>query len=63
MTNLRKTQGEKFCKQIISELKTLNIPNAQFSIQFNEYDENDVLQEINMYMTPLDEETFHKIVA
>ena len=42
MTNLRKTQGEKFCKEIISELKTLNIPNAQFSIQFNEYDENEI---------------------
>ena len=28
-----------------------------------EYDENDVLQEINMYMTPLDDETFHKRIA
>ena len=28
-----------------------------------EYDDNDVLQEINIYMTPLDDETFHKRVA
>ena len=42
MTNLRKMQGEKFCKEIISELKTLNIPNAQFCIQFDEYDENEI---------------------
>lgn len=37
ITALRKTRGERFCGQVIEELKTLNIPNAQFAIRFNEY--------------------------
>ncbi len=40
LTELRKKTAENFCKAIVSELATLNIPNAQFSVEFNEYDEN-----------------------
>lgn len=40
LTGLRKTAAENFCKSVTSELKTLNIPNAQFSVVFNEYDES-----------------------
>lgn len=40
LTGLRKTAAENFCKSVTSELKTLNIPNAQFSVIFNEYDES-----------------------
>lgn len=38
LTNLRKSTAEKFCKAVTSELKTLNIQNASFEVQFNEYD-------------------------
>lgn len=41
LTELRKKTAENFCKAVVSELATLNIPNAQFSVEFNEYDEND----------------------
>ncbi len=37
MTALRKQVGTEFCAQVVSELETLNIPHAQFTIQFNEY--------------------------
>ena len=40
LTELRKKTAENFCKAVVSELATLNIPNAQFSVEFNEYDEN-----------------------
>ena len=39
LTALRKEIAEKFCKEVISELKTLNIPNANFAVEFAEYDE------------------------
>ena len=42
ITNLRKTVGGRFCQQVIEELKTLNIPNAQFAIEFKEYTKEDV---------------------
>lgn len=41
MTTLRKTSGEKFCARVVEELKTLNIKNANFSIEFNEYSPED----------------------
>ena len=41
MTELRKKDGEAFCNRVTDELKTLNIPHAQFAIQFNEYTEED----------------------
>jgi DNA repair protein RecN (Recombination protein N) len=42
ITVLRKTVGERFCKQVVEELKTLNIPHAQFAIQFKEYTKEEV---------------------
>ena len=39
---LRKNAGEDFCARVTAELKTLNIANSQFAIQFNEYTEDDV---------------------
>lgn len=41
ITALRKKHGEAFCTRVTEELKTLNIPHAQFAIEFNEYDETD----------------------
>lgn len=38
LTALRKEVAEKFCKEVIEELKTLNIPNAKFAVEFAEYD-------------------------
>ena len=38
-SKLRVSAAENFCKSVTSELKTLNIPNAQFSVVFNEYNE------------------------
>ena len=40
LTKRRKSAAEKFCKDVTAELKTLNIPNAQFSVSFNEYDKS-----------------------
>ncbi len=40
LTEIRKKTAENFCNAVVSELKTLNIPNAQFSVEFNNYDEN-----------------------
>ena len=37
LTKLRKECADRFCKQVVSELKTLNIPDAQFTVSFNEY--------------------------
>ena len=42
ITTLRKEHGERFCKRVTEELKTLNIPNAQFTIFFEPYEEKDV---------------------
>ncbi len=44
ITVLRKTHGESFCKRVVEELKTLNIPSAQFSIGFKDYEEEDVVR-------------------
>ena len=38
LTDLRKNTADKFCKAVTAELKTLNIQNASFEVQFNEYD-------------------------
>lgn len=40
LTALRKEGAEKFCKEVVNELKTLNIPDAKFTVEFAEYDEN-----------------------
>lgn len=40
LTAMRKSAAEKFCKDVTRELKTLNIPDAQFCVNFNEYDES-----------------------
>ncbi len=42
MTALRKASGEAFCRRVTEELKTLNIPHAQFAIEFTDYTEEDV---------------------
>ena len=42
ITALRKEYGEKFCKRVTDELKTLNIPSAKFEIFFEPYTEADV---------------------
>ena len=42
ITQLRKKVGDEFCARVTQELKTLNIANAKFSIDFGEYGENDV---------------------
>ena len=41
ITQLRKTKGKDFCRRVTEELKTLNIHNAQFDIDFGEYTEED----------------------
>lgn len=41
ITQLRKKEGLAFCKRVTEELKTLNIPHAQFEIEFAPYDEAD----------------------
>ena len=42
MTQLRQTHGQAFCHRVTEELKTLNIPSAQFAIDFASYNETDV---------------------
>lgn len=42
MTEIRKRTGEKFCRRVTEELKTLNIAHARFEISFGEYTEADV---------------------
>lgn len=39
LTNKRKSASDKFCNDVTAQLKTLNIPDAQFSVKFAEYDE------------------------
>ena len=41
ITSLRKKSGEAFCRRVIEELKTLNIRNAKFEIQFDDYTPED----------------------
>lgn len=41
ITLLRKKYGDVFCRRVTEELKTLNIKNAKFEIEFNEYSEAD----------------------
>lgn len=38
LTELRKKSSEKFCKEVTAELKSLNIPDAQFFVDFDDYD-------------------------
>lgn len=38
LTALRRATADKFCKAVTSELKTLNIQNANFEVKINEYD-------------------------
>jgi DNA repair protein RecN (Recombination protein N) len=38
LTKARKEVASNFCKNVEAQLKTLNIPNAQFDVQFNAYD-------------------------
>ena len=42
LTKIRRTHGETFCVRVIDELKTLNIPKAQFTIEFSSYSMDDV---------------------
>ena len=44
MTELRKKAGKDFCERVTKELKTLNIPAAQFCAEFDAYGEADVLK-------------------
>lgn len=39
LTDLRKSAAQNFCRGVVEELKTLNIPNANFEVAFNKYDE------------------------
>ncbi len=40
ITEERKNRCEKLSADIVKELKSLNIPNAQFCVEFNTYDKN-----------------------
>lgn len=42
MTAIRKKAGTEFCARVTNELKTLNIPNAKFTIDFDVYTKDDV---------------------
>lgn len=42
ITEIRKQRGLEFCNRVTAELKTLNIPGAQFVIEFEEYTAKDV---------------------
>ncbi len=41
MTELRKETASKFSRQVVEELKTLNIPRASFSVAFASYSRSD----------------------
>ncbi len=48
LTNLRKATALHFSESVVKELKTLNIPDAQFGVKFNEYDRTTAdLQNVN----------------
>lgn len=38
LTDLRKSAAEKFCKAVVEQLKSLNIPDARFEVDFKDYD-------------------------
>ncbi|MGN0805416.1 MAG: DNA repair protein RecN, partial [Candidatus Coproplasma sp.] len=38
VTRTRKAACERFCGDVVAQLKTLNIPNARFFVDFEEYD-------------------------
>lgn len=38
LTKIRKATAQTFSEKVVAELKTLNIPDAQFSVNFEEYD-------------------------
>ncbi|MBO5328666.1 MAG: DNA repair protein RecN [Clostridia bacterium] len=38
LTSIRKNRAEALCKNVENELKSLNIPNAKFTVEFDEYD-------------------------
>ena len=40
LTDLRKQAAKSFCANVENELKTLNIPDAKFSVRFNDYDKS-----------------------
>lgn len=40
MTELRQRTSESFCAEVVNQLKTLNIPHAQFYVEFEKYDES-----------------------
>lgn len=42
ITKIRKETGADFCQRVVKELKTLNIPNAQFAVNFEEYSKQDI---------------------
>lgn len=42
ITAIRQKEGKAFCDRVVAELKTLNIPSAQFTISFRDYGEEDV---------------------
>ena len=44
ITRIRKLRGSEFCNRVTTELKTLNIPSAQFVIEFEEYTAEDVMR-------------------
>lgn len=42
LTEMRKAKCAEFCKDVEEQLRTLNIPNAKFFVEFVPYDNNDV---------------------
>lgn len=42
LTRIRKETAQNFCSQVEQELKTLNIKNAKFCAEFDEYGEEDI---------------------
>lgn len=42
ITKERKSVCEKFCSEVESQLKSLNIPNAKFFVEFNKYDAENI---------------------
>ena len=40
LTNLRKAAARKFSSSVVEQLKTLNIPDAKFNVNFKEYDKD-----------------------
>ena len=40
LTELRKNNAENFCRDVESELKSLNISGARFEVRFDEYDKS-----------------------